>query len=556
MSRSRSRLRGLRRTLFGVLGLLLLVVAGPARPAAAHAELLVSEPAAGAVLESSPAVITLTFSEPVEISLGALRLFDGSGDPILIGATEHVGGDAIVEVEVPVLQRGSYVVSWRALSADSHPISGAFIFQIGSASTLGPDVLEQVASTSGTNDTAATLLGLTRGLVIAAMAVLGGGAAAVALGCVGSGRRLRRAMLAAAFIGGGAGLLGIPLEAAYVSGSGLDAIVDPDAWRAMLETRLGVAWLLRALALYFGGLALVVAMPFHTRRWWQGTVAALLVVLGLATAYGGHGATGRWSTVGILATTVHVVAMAVWIGGLVALLIGLGEATAQGIRRFSAVAIAAAGSVVLTGFVQSVRQLERTRALVDTDYGRLLLAKVFAVAVVLGFAATSRMAAGGRLLRVRPAASVGAAGDLDRPTLARSVRAELLFAVAAIVLTASLTGANPNAAAAAEPFSTTVISDDYLASIAIDPARIGPNQLHLYLSSPGGSLSRPDSVTVTMSESTRQVAPIEVPVFPVGANHFQALSANFPFAGTWVLEIRAVYDTFSEVVFTAEVPID
>ncbi len=127
--------------MLATLGLLLWVVAGPARPAGAHAELLVTEPAAGSVLETAPDFVTLTFSEPVEISLGAVRLFDGTGASIEVGQTEHVGGDAVIRVALPELTNGSYVVSWQALSTDSHPISGAFVFQIGSASDLGPDVL-------------------------------------------------------------------------------------------------------------------------------------------------------------------------------------------------------------------------------------------------------------------------------------------------------------------------------------------------------------------------------------------------------------------------------
>lgn len=411
------------------------------------------------------------------------------------------------------------------------------------------------SASGGPNDTAGGLLGVTRGIVIAAIAVLGGGAAAIALGCVEAGRWLRRVMAIAGLLGASAGVLAIPLEAAYVSGSGLGAVVDPDAWRSVLDTRLGVAWLIRALALGFCGLVLVVAVARYRTRWWRAMVAGLLVVVGVATAYGGHGSTGRWPAVGVAATTLHVVAMAVWIGGLVALVIELASATAAGIRRFSAVALAAAATVAATGVTQSVRQLEAVSAVYDTSYGRLLLAKLFAVAVVLGFAAASRTAAGGRLLRPAPLASVGAAAEVDRSTLGRSVRAELLFAAAAIVLTASLTGANPNAAAVGQPFSATVISADYLASITIDPAEVGANQLHLYLSSPGGSLSKPDSVTVTVAEPAQQVAPIEIAVVPVGANHFQALTTSFPFAGTWVLEIRAIYDTFTEIVFTTEVPI-
>lgn len=557
MTRLRPSRRGLRRLLTALLGVFVLVLVASPRPAAAHAELVTTEPTAGAVLEDPPPALVLTFTEPVDAAGDAVRLYDGAGTELPLEALVHDGSR--LTVPLPVLQRGSYVVSWQVVSTDSHPISGAFIFQIGSASTLEPDVLEGVAASTATDGGAESLLGITRGLVIAAMALVGGGLAAVALGVVPMGRSHRAVVVAASIVGGAAGLVAIPLQSGFVTGRGAGAVTDLDAWRSVLETRLGFAWFARALVLYFGGIALAVTASRARERWYGAAVAVVLVVLGATTAYGGHGSSGRWPALGTAVTVVHVVAMAVWIGGLVAVVLGLREATEAGLRRFSSVAFVAAVWLVATGVVQSARQLERGGALFDTDYGRLLLAKVAAVVVVLGFAAAGRSAVGASRRRVAPAVSAGAAAadepEVDRVTLGRSIRAELLFAAAVVVITASLTGTNPNEAAAAEPFSTTVVSQDYLASIAIDPAQVGPNQIHLYLSSPGGSLSRPDSVKLTIAAPDRDVAPIPIDVFSAGANHYQALAANFPFEGTWQLEIRAVYDTFDEIVFTAEVPV-
>ena len=81
-----------RRALAALLAGLVLAVFGPATAAFAHAELESSDPAAGAVLTTSPDHITLTFSEPVEISLGAIRLFDGKGNTIDVGESTHPDG--------------------------------------------------------------------------------------------------------------------------------------------------------------------------------------------------------------------------------------------------------------------------------------------------------------------------------------------------------------------------------------------------------------------------------------------------------------------------------
>lgn len=554
--RSRSNvIRGLLVTLALVA---VLLGFGPAGPASAHSELLASDPTSGAVLDASPATITLTFNEAVEIDLGAIRLFDGSGSPVLLSDVTHPGGDTSkAAVDVPELANGSYVVSWQVVSADSHPASGAFTFQVGSASTLAAGVLSDVTSGVHTNGTAAVLLGFSRALIVGGMAIVGGILAAIALGAVEPSRRRRLAVQIAAAVGGAAGLLSIPLEKAYVSGAGLGTITDFEAWRSIIGTRIGTAWLVRAVVLYFAGFGLAVTARMHRAGWWRSSVVALLFALGAASAYGGHGGAGRWILAGTVATIVHVAAMSVWIGGLVALLIGIDDVTHEGARRYSTAAFASATLVVLSGTVQGIRQIKTADALFSTDYGRLLLAKIFAVALVLGFAAASRAAVQGKLVRPAPAPamSVGAAAGFDRATLRRSVGAEVLFAAGIVVLTASLMGANPIAQVQRGPFSTTVVSNDYLASITVDPGRPGPNQVHIYLSSPGGSLSKPDSVTVELTDPAKGVNPLPITVVPAGASHYQAVDATIPYPATWTLTIRAIYNTFDEVVFTTEVPV-
>ncbi|MGZ4770069.1 MAG: copper resistance CopC family protein, partial [Ilumatobacteraceae bacterium] len=101
-------------------GLTLAALVGVGQ-ASAHSELLSSDPQPGQVLDQSPEHVTLTFNEDVEISLGAIRVFDGTGKSIDVSAARHPNGHGeIVEVDVPKLSNGSYVVDWRVVSADSH----------------------------------------------------------------------------------------------------------------------------------------------------------------------------------------------------------------------------------------------------------------------------------------------------------------------------------------------------------------------------------------------------------------------------------------------------
>ena len=241
----------------------------------------------------------------------------------------------------------------------------------------------------------------------------------------------------------------IPAEVAYVGGRSLTTIVEPSAWRTLLETDIGLAWAVRAIVIAFGGLGLVFTVRHHRSGWWRSSLVAMLIAIGAAFAYGGHGATGRWMLVGVSATIIHVVAMMVWIGGLVGLLLGLDTMTSATARRWSRIAFVSASTVAVSGSVQAVRQLHRFAALYDSEYGRLLTAKSCAVGLVLCFALVGR-----RLIR----------GDAEPGSLRRSVGTEVLFAAAVIALTGSLIGANPNTSAAAGLYAETLVSDDYIAS--------------------------------------------------------------------------------------------
>jgi copper transport protein len=526
--------------------------------ASAHAELLSSDPQPGAVLDSAPKNITLTFTEPVEISLGAIRLFDGTGTSVDVSAARHPdGNEAIVEVDLPALDNGSYVVDWRVVSADSHPVHAAFTFQVGPDSNLASGLLDQIISSNHTGTTASIGLTVSRSLVTASIAIVFGGLLICGLGIVPFGRRQRVVIGAAAAVGAIAGALAMPLEVGYTAGRSLGVITDGSAWRAVFDTTIGVAWVVRAVVIASTG---AILLATHTRcaaTWWRLTLIVGLVVVGVASAYGGHGATGRWHYLGVMLTMLHVSAMAAWLGGLAMLVLSFGNAQRDGVERFSAIALLAVVTVVGTGTLQGFRQVGSWDGLTSTSYGTLLIWKVIAVAAVLGVAAVARASTHGRLVAVRPRveASVGAAAAVgfDRARLRRAVTIESALAVVVIVITSLLMAANPSEATASAPFSATLTSQGYLSTITVAPGRVGSNEVHIYLSSPNSSLDQPDDVKVTIQDPSRDVDPISLTVSKAGAGHVIS-TATFPYAATWRMVVTARYG-FDEVKFNADVKI-
>jgi copper transport protein len=524
----------------------------------AHAELLSSDPQPGAVLDAAPAHITLTFNEPVVMSLGAIRLFDGTGTSIDISAARHPDGDgAKVEIDLPALADGSYVVDWRVVSDDSHPVHAAFTFQVGPDSNLASGLLDQIISSSHTGKTASTGLSVSRSLVTAAIAIVFGGLLICGLGIVPFGRRQRMVIGIAAATGGIAGLLAMPLEVGYTAGRSLGVITDGSAWRAVFDTTLGLAWVIRAVAIAATAAILLPTRSRSRSTWWQLILIIGLVVVGTASAYGGHGATGRWHYLGVFLTMLHVSSMAVWLGGLAMLVISFSEAQRSGVERFSSIALLAVASVVVTGTIQGFRQIGSFDGLTSTSYGKLLIWKLIAVAAVLGVAAVARAATHGRwtLTTTTAPASVGAAAaGFDRARLRRAVTIESVLAVVVIVVTSLLMAANPTQATASAPFSATLTSQGYLSTITVAPGRVGTNEVHIYLSSPNSSLVQPDNVSVTIQDPSRDIDPIKIEVSKAGAGHVISNAATFPYAATWRLVVTARYG-FEEIKFNADVKV-
>ena len=119
-----------------VLTAMLALVLSPAR-ADAHAELLSTEPAAGEHLATGPDQVVLHFSEAVNLGDDLVKVLDSSGDEVDAGDPVHLDGErSSVALPLPKLDDGGYVVSWRVISSDGHPVGGAFTFRVGDALSL------------------------------------------------------------------------------------------------------------------------------------------------------------------------------------------------------------------------------------------------------------------------------------------------------------------------------------------------------------------------------------------------------------------------------------
>jgi copper transport protein len=516
-----------------VAGGSLIVAAAPAGTVFGHAELRESVPAAGAQLADPPPLISLRFSERVELLDDAVVLLDADGARIDLG--DPTADGSVVTATVPDLPEGAYVVDWQVVSADGHPVAGAFTFTVGNATPIDPST---VAPPSGTSSSGSAGLIVWRALTYAGFALVLGIWAFV-LTCWGDGRRDRVVALLAT--GGAVLALVATVLRAVTEASVLDASLAD-----LFDLRSGRAWLalivLAALAL---GVAPLLRSRFG-RPALVGLWIASAVAVGVAIAYAGHGSGGRVAFGGTVLTVLHVAAASVWIGGLAALvrcLVAVDRPTAWGVAtRFSNLAIVLVGVLAATGTLQAFRQLDSWDALTGSDYGRALLIKLGIIVLLLIAARLSRLTVN------RSSTPETATAASSR--LRRTVGVELVLAAAVFGVTGWLAGASPNPSAAESSGPVSVTGPDTTgvatASATITPATVGANGIHVTIDEPQGR--EPDEVTMQIEPVNGEVAPLDVPTYLMPGMAMSDL-VNIPFAGQWTLTINARYGEFEALTF-------
>jgi copper transport protein len=373
--------------------LILLLLAG-AGNASAHAALKGSDPADGSVLDAAPKDITLRFTESVSLLQDSIRVVDPENRAVDTGKPGRAGGRSdTVGVTLPTgLDDGTYTIAWRVVSADSHPISGALLFSVGepSATTavLPADLTEDPLTSS--------LYDITRYFAYGALALLIGVAFFLAVVLGGPSEALRRLLPAGwlALLLASAVLL--LLRGPYERGTGVGAALDPSVLRETLVSRPGLALLARLALLAAGALLLVRVRRQGNVRGRGALVGGALLSVGLAGTWAAaeHASAGIQVPVAMTSSVLHLLAMAVWLGGLTALLTVLYRApeTLSGavVNRFSRLAFVSVVVLVVTGVYQSWRGLGSWSAFTSTAYGEVLVAKLVAVLLLLVAAAFSR----------------------------------------------------------------------------------------------------------------------------------------------------------------------
>jgi copper transport protein len=462
--------------------LLVLAVGALALPAfaSAHAALLRTAPEASRTIDGAPGHVRLTYSETVEPKFAIVSVTDAAGTQQTTGAPRALRGNpATLEVPVRRGHKGWYLVYWRVISADGHPVRGAFTYAVGPNPGPAPQFV-----IPSLRETAATVPLLISRWVAFLSFMLGLGLVVFRLLVARPlARRVPEASLrpvsVAAFTALGVALVAVPVYVDVATAQfALRGALDLGAVVPLIRaSAFGRGWIDMEILLALVTLAASIAVTIDRPRRSVRSVAEILATAGalagiaaalLAPGLSGHAAEKSPRGLSLALDWAHLLAGSVWLGGLAGLIV-LTTRLARPVRvrglvavvpRFSNVALASVLLLISSGTVQAFLRIPSVGTLYSTAYGRSLLVKIALLTIALGLASVNLLRS---VPRLRGVAEGGGGCEAAAGLLRRLVMGEAGLLVA-IVFAAGLLSSLPPPSSA-------------LANIGKIDARVGPGKV-------------------------------------------------------------------------------
>jgi copper transport protein len=536
----------------------LVALAALALPASAwaHAALLKTSPSASVTVNTPPRQVALTYSEAVEPRFAIVSVTDAAGTQQTAGRPARSPTDPD-ELDVPLrhLQQGWYLVFWRVISEDGHPVRGAFTFAVGP--NPGPAPAFAIPSLSET--------AVKPGLIALRWLVFMSALAAVGLLVLRAliTRPLLaerpRALATAFWIALAVALVATPL---YV----LDATAQfslRSVWDVgslvplMRQSAFGRGYLRFELLLALFAIAGGVAVWLDRGAGRLRSVAELLSLAGAALAAGallllpgtvGHAAQTTPRPLAVTLDWLHLASASVWVGGLIGLLVLWRSVPAVRrtaalvvcVPRFSNAAFASVAVLLGSGTIASVLHLPTFASLWSTSYGQAILVKVGILGAALVLAAFNLLRTRPALLRPEPPPSIAL-------LLRRLVAGETLLVAAAVAVAAVLSslppppkaiaGLAPSAHTGPGPVSVSLARNGYSFRVRISPNRAAvPNDFLVEVARNGRPVRGAD-VTLRFDMLDMEMQSLEYRLPEVRPGVYERSEPTLVMVGRWGLTI-------------------
>lgn len=345
-------------------------------------------------------------------------------------------------------------------------------------------------------------------------------------------------------------------------------------WTVLTQTDFGTDWLLRAAtACALGGLFVHLLSPKgESSRALQAVAAILAVVYAGSLTWTGHGIGGQGleAVLHPAADVLHLIAAAAWVGGLapLALLLamtGTDNASLAVTRtvtlRFSNLGIASVATLLVSGLVNSWYLVGSIPSLTGTDYGRLLLIKLFLFLVMVGIAALNWSQLTPKLVHNADAT----AAQFARRRLRRNAAIEALLGTIIVVIVAVLGTLPPASHAALHTHAGAIPADatfqhihggDGMADVTIEPGRVGTAQTTIQLWNDDFAPLNARGVTLTLTAPSPGSKPVTRTALQNSDGAWIVDGVKLTEPGNWMVAVRATLASGSRLDLEAPIVVD
>ncbi|MGJ7913406.1 copper resistance protein CopC [Neobacillus sp. LXY-1] len=498
----------------------------------AHAYIIKSEPSENEILDQAPNRVSIQFDETIQPTFHSIKVFDSDGKQVdqKNGRIDPHHASIIGADLESNLPNGTYTVQWKVVSGDGHPVEGIIPFQIGEGEN------NHIVNQKSKGYTPGIDLMIIRWLQYISNAILVG-MLSVTLFIVPKDlvenlrvqkvfSKLTTYSLAILCV---SILLGLPLQTTIESGLSWGEVFHADVMRKMLTSSVyGNVWIFQVLTL----IVLCAAATFLEKplRGWISLILGI-ALLGMK-AFTSHAGSTENVFLSVGMDFLHLGSSSIWIGSLVAL-IALNPFARnaetkplymKSIRTFSRFGVVIVLVLSLTGVYGSFVYIPTFRSLFQTDYGRILLGKVFLLIVMLVFAAVNF-----------------SIGKRNRDQgLNKTIWGELVSGLIVLVLSVILTNL-PTAAASPGPINETKNVHGDTITFAATPNVIGKNTFAVTLKDRHGrSINNVEQVTLTFHSLDMEMGEATLPLKKGKDGKYEASGMHFNMAGRWEVKVHAL----------------
>lgn len=540
-----------------LLGLLLVCTFATSSPQGfAHAVLLDSSPKPGEMLMQSPSEVVANFNEGVGPIF--FKVLDVKGQPVGDPGEIRLDGTKMILPLRATIPNGTYVLTYRVISADTHPVGATFGFSIGE-----PMKTVDATADAGSRSIWSLAVAVNRWVLYAGMLWVAGTALfLLLLGIEGSLREdARQKARWASVLTALSYVLAVGFGGADMQLGGVDALWKAATWRSGLDSTLASSAVLGliAMALLYAGF-----VAGEQRRHGVLIAGATLAIGSFLVT--GHAATAPPAWLMAPVVGVHLLATAFWIGAFRPLLLSTGQLSAADsgalMQRFSNFAVPAVIVVLISGTAISLKQLGSPAKLFDNDYGTVLLTKIILVLVIIGIAAYNKINLTPRLI----------ANDVAGVSkIRRTITLELMLYVIVLAAASALTVTTPPRAlvATGEPGAAeakmammsgglvkrTLENDaGYSAEIELSPAKVGENMLMVTVKDPAGVIVQDaTALEVTVALESAGISEVRLKAEAVGNGMWHVMIGETLIPGDWALTIDGYLTDYDKTSFSTTV---